>query len=324
MKKLIDQDAYLLIGLIAVLIQIVSHALFEVNADSSLRIKTIILTIIEKEPITTLNTINEYKARLLWLGSSLLSIAAYVIALVWSIATVYRCCQSQDLYKIMGLGVAVGSLNLWSILTADYHSAMFNNVFSTTFEALKVSPLIGELLLGKVFVIIAIINVLAAITPVVILMAICSVITLPSANDERNLTFFVERIKRLEQGIIIGSMIMLFGIIHMTAWTQWPIAILDETVLKKSILATFVATCQYWGVAFSLLLFSLYACTLIYWRSQVRLVLRYTHPDIDASQWLQENGFNLSWQKHISQIAAMLTPMLAGLSSNGMNLLSLH
>jgi hypothetical protein len=323
-KTLYDNNAYLFIGLIAVLIQIFSYALFEINAESSLSIKSIILGQIQKVTVTHIAAFDEYKARTLWLSSCVISITAYIIALVWSVVIIYRCRQKQHVYKIMRLGIVICTINLWRICTATDQSAMYNNIFSTTYEALAVSPLISAALLGKIFAIIATINILAAITPVVILMAICSAITLASENSERTLAFFTQRVNYLEQGIIIGSMIMLFGIIHMAAWTQWPIAILEESPLKKSLLASLSAIYQFWGVAFSLLLFALYTAVMVYWRGQVRLVLQHSHPDINAKTWLQENGFNLSWQKHIPQISAMLTPLLAGLSNSGMNLMSLH
>lgn len=323
-KNLYNNNAYLFIGLVAVLIQIVSYGLFEINADSSLNIKTIILNHLEKFPITHIVAFNEYKARILWLSSCLISITAYIIAVVWSVVIIYRCRQRQHLFKIISLGIGLCVMNLWRISTATEHNAMFNNIFSTTYEALASSQLISAVLLGKVFTVIVTINVLAAITPVVILMAICSAITLPSETSERTLAFFTQRVNYLEQGIVIGSMIMLFGIIHMAAWTQWPITILEESPFKKSVLTVLSAIYQFWGVAFSLLLFSLYASAKIYWRSQVCLLLQHSHPDIDAASWLQGNGFNLSWQKHIPQISAMLTPLLAGLSNSGINLMSLH
>jgi hypothetical protein len=323
-KTLYNNNVYLFIGLVALLIQIVSYVLFEINAESSLSIKTIILDQLQKVPVAHVTTLEEYKARILWLSSSVISITAFVIALVWSVVIIYRCRQKQHVYKIISFGIAICGLNLWRICTANEQSAMYNNIFSTTYEALAALPFISAALLSKVFAVIVTINIFAAITPVVILMAICSAITLVSEHSERTLAFFTQRVIYLEQGIIIGSMIMLFGIIHMAAWTQWPIAILEDSPLKKSFLTSLSAIYQFWGVAFSLLLFSLYSTAMIYWRGQVRLVLQHSHPDINAKIWLLKNGFNFSWQKQIPQISAMLTPLLAGLSSSGTNLMSLH
>ena len=60
------------------------------------------------------------------------------------------------------------------------------------------------------------------------------------------LEFFINRMNYLNQGIMIGSTVLLFGIIHMIAWMQWPLAML-ETELKNEAFNTFTVIFLYGG-----------------------------------------------------------------------------
>lgn len=323
MKDLLNRYAYILIALIPVTVYSMSYFLFEINAESSLKIKTMIVEAIRGQEASPAFTIIEYKSRVLWLSSSLLSITAYLTALTWSVVIVYRCCRHSHLAKIAGVGLAITTLSLLQIDKAYSKSAMYNNIFDTTYQALKVSALTSQFLLHKVFIIISTINVLAAVTPVFILIAICSTISTPIGIVPK-LEFFIKRMNYLNQGIMIGSMVLLFGIIHMDAWMQWPTAMLDETILKKAALNSFAAVSQYWGISFTLLLICLYASAAIYWRAQTRAALIAMQSDIDVPKWLEDNGFNISWREHALQLSTMLTPFLAGSFSVGKELLSLN
>jgi hypothetical protein len=201
---------------------------------------------------------------------------------------------------------------------------MYNNIFDTTYHALKVSALISHALLQKISIIISTINVLAAVTPVFILIAICSTISTPTEMDVLKLEFFIKRMTYMKQGMMVGTIVLLFGIIHMVAWMQWPTAMLEESELKKAALNSFAAISQYWGISFSLLLICLYAAAAIYWQAQTRAALISMQTNIDIPKWLEDNGFTISWQKHALQLSAMLTPFLAGSFSAGMELFSLH
>lgn len=327
MKDLLNRNAYILIALVPVTIYIMSYCLFEINAASSLKIKTMILDAIKEQGVSPVSTIVEYKSRILWLSSCLLSITAYLIALTWSVLIVCRCCRRRiNLIKLAVVGLAVMILTLLQIVWADSESAMYNNIFDTTYQALKVSTLITESLLHKIIIIISTINVLAAVAPVFILVAICSSISMPIEEDVPELEFFKRRMKCLNQGIMIGSAVLLFGIIHMEAWMQWPISLIDEeTILKKVAINAVVSISQFWGISCTLLLVCLYAAAAIYWQAQTRAALIAIQSEIDISKWLVDNGFTVSWQKHTLQLAAMLTPFLAGsFSAAGRELLSLN
>jgi hypothetical protein len=320
MKKFINRNTYLLIALIPVSIYVVSYYLFELNAESSLTIKTMIVEAIKKNPVTPSYAFIEYKSRILWLSSSLLSITAYGIALTWS-AIIFACCCRRAHLILIAAGLVIVTMTLMQLGKSD--SAMYNNIFDTTYQALNVCPLISQATLSKVYLVISTINLLAAITPVFILMAISCSIALPH-EKEMNLVLFVERMNYLKQGIMIGSLILLFGIIHMDTWMQWPTAMLKESELKNAVLTSLSAISQFWGIAFSLLLISLYTAAALYWRYCTCVFLITSKPDIEVSTWLDNNGFTFSWHKHALQLSAMLTPFLAGSLGAGVGLLSLN
>jgi hypothetical protein len=77
MKDLLNRNAYILIALVPVAIYIMSYCLFEINAASSLKIKTMIVEAIKEHGVSPTSTIIEYKSRILWLSSSLLSITGH-------------------------------------------------------------------------------------------------------------------------------------------------------------------------------------------------------------------------------------------------------
>lgn len=317
MKYFFNRYAYIFIGFIPVLIYFFSYLLFEMNSESSLQIKQLFLETIAKVRVSPIIKLNEYKSRILWQSSSLLSILVYLCALVWSLSILYKCCSSRaQIKKILSMGTTVVILTLLQVGAANSGDAMYNTIFSTTYEAIQTSSLYQQPFQHYVHVVIIVINILAAMTPVIILIALCSTISLPDTETVPDVDFFIDRMNYLKQGIAMGSIVMLFGIIHMAAWMQWPVALLEGTEdndLNKAFLSTVSATCQFWGITFSLLLISLYGLSTVFLRTQVQNVMNNTFSASENKrQWLEENGFTISFQKHAIQLGMMLTPFLAG------------
>jgi hypothetical protein len=323
MNRTIDRNVHLLIALIPVAIYMISYSLFELNGETSLSIKSLIIDAVKSHPLTPSFGFIEYKSRMLWLSSSLLSLIAYGIALVWSAAVLSRCCRRSHFIPVFASGLAIMSLTVLQITGSNESSALYNNIFATTYQALEACTLIPGETLKKIYLVISIINLLAAVTPVFILMAIAGVIALPRQKEAIHEEFFKVRMDYLKQGIMIGSLVLLFGIIHMDTWMQWPLALIDDNDLKTAALAALTAVSQFWGVAFSLLLITFYAAAALYWRYRTCLFLTASKPDVDIRAWLDDNGFTFSWHKHALQLSTMLSPFLAGSFSAGMSLLAL-
>lgn len=324
MKDFADKYAHILIGLIPVTIYVISYYLFEINAESSFTIKKMIVGAVKEHSVKPSLTIIEYKSRMIWLSSSLLSIIAYCTALTWSVTIFFRCCRRNQMIMLLVIGLVLLKLSLLHVIYLDSESAMFNSIFDTTYQAMSESALISQSSLKKVFSIISIVNILAAVTPIFILLAVCSSLAMPLEVGSISLQYFKERMGFVIQGIMIGSLILLFGIIHMNVWMQWPIPMIDDNDIKNAAEQSFAVVSQFWGIAFSLLLICFYASVSFFWRYQTRIFLQATKPEIEAAIWFEENGFTFSWQKYALQLSAMLTPFLAGSFNTGMELLSLN
>lgn len=313
MNSFCNRNAYILIGLIPVLIYCLSCFLFETNAESSVQIKKLILDAVAKTTVSPVIIVTEYKARVLWQCSSLLMITAYLGAIFWSNSILRKCCLSRvNIIKIIAMGCVIVSLLFLQIAQADSSSAMYNTIFSTTYEALSTATFISHSFLQEVYIVITAINFLAAVTPVFILISVCSIFSVAEQQAIPTIDYFVERMGYLKQGVAVGSSVLLFGIIHMTAWMQWPAALFEETSFSKALLASIAAFSQFWGITFTLLLISFYIPAAVYLRVRVQPVLDKLSTTQDRQKWLEENGFTISFQKHALQLGMMLTPLLAG------------
>lgn len=323
-RKFINRNAHLLVVMVPVLIYLVSCFLFELNGKSSLTIKDVIVEEVKHHPLTPSYTFIEYKSQMLWLSGSLLSIIAYGVALVWGLIIYARCCRPSHSIKLIVTGIGIISLNLLLLIKVDSTSAIYNHIFDTTYQALKVCPLVSLSTLNMVYSIISTINLLATVAPVFILIAISCAIAAPTEAENADLKFFVDRMDYLKQGITIGSVILLFGLIHMDVWMQWPVALLEASAIKDTVQSSLVAISQFWGIAYSLMLLSLYVTGALYWRYRTTLYLLQSSPQIDIRAWLDENGFSFSWHKHVLQIGTTLAPFIAGSLRTGLDLLSLN
>ncbi|MGD0962010.1 MAG: hypothetical protein ABSB19_19550 [Methylomonas sp.] len=310
MQTFFNRNAYLLALLIPTAIYILSHVLFEMNAESSLEIKNLIVTAIPKQTKSPASVILEYQRRILWSGSTLLLILTYLGALVWSAGIIRHCYSREHILKLGAIGLPILTLALLQIYRANDESALYNNIYHTTVLALESSPLTHPRSMANILFIIRAINILAAITPVFIMFAISSSIAMPAAVQETG--FFIQRMNYLKQGVIIGSAVMIVGIIHMFAWMQLPVAMLGEgaTVLANRILDLDSSSCQFWGIVATLSLLSLYAFAAIYWQARTQAALTAMRPDFDIPKWMEENGIALSWKDDAFRFGAMLTPTI--------------
>lgn len=313
MKGFFNRHCYILIGLVPVIIYCLSCFLFEFNAETSVQIKKLILENVSKATVSPIMIVNQYKACILWQCSSLLLIMAYLLAVIWGCSLLYRCCLSgTQIKKIVAMGSVIVTLTLLQVVHADPNSAMYNSIFSSTYEALKVSPLFSQVFQQKVYLIIGLINLLAASMPVFILVVVCSSVCIAEETADHDMNFFIDRMNYLNQGIAAGSIILVFGIIHMIAWMKWPQSLIGETDFNKALLGSVSATSQFWGVTFTSLLISLYISAVGALKSRVQNALDTLLPSEDRQKWLKDNGFTISFQKHIMQFGMMFMPSLAG------------
>jgi len=312
--------SWLLVALIAVFIQIGTYAIFEMNAPDSLRIRTEILKALSDQAITPVATLREYRGRIFWEGSCLLLVWGYILSMIWSIGTLNRCHQTSSIRPVLLAGLAIVMLDLLRLRSVDEHSAIYNNIFATTFDWVSASSLIGPSVAESVWIAIISINLLAVLSGIMLLLAICAAVTEPRRDVDNALDFYLMRDHCLDQSVIIGSLIMLFGMLHMGCWLEWPISILDDSETKKSILGVMSSIYQFWGIAFSVQLLTVYGSATLYWNRRMHEFIAHDQPEVNTKEWLREHGFEFSIRHHAPQFIAIVAPIIAGFSGGGSNL----
>ncbi len=321
MRTFFQRNAYLLVLFVPTAIYVLSYSLFEINAQSSLDIKQHIIDTIKKHQESPVSEILEFQLRILWIGSGLLLIVTYISSLAWCATIISRCYSGIHIAKLAIVGLPILALALIQICYVNPQSAMYNNIFDTTYQSLAASSLNHEEDIKKVYNIILFINILADIAPVFIMFAICSSISWLIGQGTQKLEFYIKRMEYLKQGIMIGSAVLLSGIIHMFAWMQLPIAMVGEgeRALKNRILDLASSTCQYWGVVATLSLLFLYASAAIYWQARTQEALTEMQPDFDIPQWMEENGIAFSWKKDALHVGGMLAPTIISALSHALS-----
>lgn len=291
-----------------------SCLLFEANDDTALQVKKLLLANISKTAPTATMVMQEYKARILWQCSSLLSICAYFAAMAWSCSLFYRCCQSGAQSKtIIVMGLAIVSLTVLQMVQADAGSALYIGIYRTTYDALGASPLIADDFHRQVYLVINLINLLAAMAPVFILVAVCGTFSIAAHHGEPDLQLIAERQDYLKQGVAAGSIVLLFGIIHMVAWLQWPKALMGENSSFAKVFANYShANSQFWGLTFTLLLLSIYFAATLALQIRMKDMLESMLESPAKQKWLMTNNFTVNIQKHAFQLGMILMPSLAG------------
>ena len=315
---------WLVIAFLAVLIQVVTYAIFEINGPNSAQIRTEILKALSEQPINPVATLREYRGRIFWEGSVLLLVWGYIMSIIWSISNLRRCHQTSSVVPILLMGLAIVILDLLRLGGVDEHSAIYNNIFATTFEWLSASSLIGPAVAETVWSAIVFINILAVFSGIMVLLAICAAVTEPRRDCDNTLDYYVRRDHCLDQSVIVGSLIMLFGMLHMCCWLEWPISLLDDTETKKSIHGVMSSIYQYWGIAFSVQLLTVYGSATLYWNRRVRDFIDRDQPGVNSKEWIREHGFEFSIRHHAPQFIAIVAPIIAGFSGGGSNMFGSH
>ena len=99
------------------------------------------------------------------------------------------------------------------------------------------------------------INFLASITPVFLLLAGCAILALPAIpyiiHDPNEIILRMHKLKDL---VNVGSVFLVFGILHMNMWLNWTAGLFGDSKLSNYISGVAWSISTYWGVTFTLLL----------------------------------------------------------------------
>lgn len=313
-----------IIWITAYVINYLSHNLFDLNMSSSLELKSIILDALTREEVTNLSKARDYRFRIYWEASVLGSIVAYVTACVWGIRTYIQCIGTTLRHPIIVVCVLTIAAELFRIGTSGETSAGFNTIFCTTYEALGNSPYVTPNFMEQVTVLIKIINILAISSPEFLLMGICSALTEPDTGRRPSLDLLIERDTLIDQSVIIGSMMLVMGLVHMGCWMDWPVGVWADSELKTTVMVLTASVYEYWGICFSILLFVVYGGSKWIWKTIVRDVLTANHPNIDPAGFISEHDLGFQMRRHLPHAVAIVLPFLSSISSSGSSIFTMH
>jgi hypothetical protein len=176
------------------LVYLFASLLFEISVDPAVSILQKLVAVVKTNATPDLpHLLTELKARYVWLASALLSIVIPVVSIIVSIATIRSYIKGPKLAwtVIIGLLLCVGNLS-YMVYSAKINNALYELIFGFTYKMLMRSQMFSDVFLLHVYIIIVIINILASVTPIFLLLAICGTLhltTVPGKVDPMQLAF---------------------------------------------------------------------------------------------------------------------------------------
>jgi hypothetical protein len=267
----------------------------------------------------------EIKARYTWLASAILNIVIPIIAIIFSVNTIKTYLNGVKLAwtVIISLILCLGNLG-FLLYSAKTQTALYDLVFGFTYKMLVQSNLLSEIFLLHIHTIILTINILAAIAPIFLLLAVCATLALPQVaknnNDPMHLVF---RMRRLKEVVNVGSAFLVFGILHMNMWLNWSASLFRDSIFSSYVSGVAWSISTYWGVTFTLILTVTYVPATAYLQSKARAQItsgEMAKETKEAELWLNEHGFSFTLSNQLLQCISILAPFLAAPISSALKL----
>lgn len=270
----------------------------------------------------------EIKARYIWLASAILNIVIPIISIIFSITTIKSYLKGIKLAWtiIIGVILCLGNL-LYLVYSSKTETALYDLVFGFTYRMLIQSKLFSVVFIHHIHTTILTINILAAITPIFLLLAVCATLALPARplnNDvHRDPMHLVLRMRRLKEVVNVASAFLVFGILHMNMWLNWSASLFSDALLSSQVSGVAWSISTYWGVTFTLILTVTYVPATAYLQNRAREQI--TSGDMakdtkEAELWLNEHGFSFTLSNQLLQCISILAPFLAAPVSNALKL----
>jgi hypothetical protein len=191
-----------------------------------------------------------------------------------------------------------------------------SGLFSFTHGSLAALPGLPGGFLAAARAEVVLLNVLSVVAPVSGLMAACSTLAPPRNGVAPDLNFLASQVKSLKALVVIGSIYMVTGVLHLGVWLRWPATLVDSAALATQIHDHAMAMSLYWGGAFSVLIAAFYVPAMVALNKRAGLVIAATMEDstggLTPKKFLEDHGLSLNVSKQLPQIIAVLAPLLAG------------
>jgi hypothetical protein len=259
--------------------------------------------------------LTELKARYMWLASALLNIVIPVMSIIIAILTIKLYLRRWQLAwtVVIGTILCVGNIG-YMLYGAQVKNALYELIFGFTYKMLIQSGMFNNAFLLHVYIIILIINILASVTPIILLLAICATLRLPTVPCRLHPDYLAKRMRRLKEIINVGSAFLVFGILHMSMWLNWTASLVKNPALSSKIAGVAWSISAYWGVAFTLVLAATYVPSTVHLQNQTMKQItrgKGAMAPKEAEQWLNENGFSFTLSNQLTQCISIMAPILA-------------
>lgn len=259
--------------------------------------------------------LTEIKARYIWLSTVLLNLIVPLYVSVVCALIIIRAHPPRRLRIVLGTGVALCSSGMILLATQNENHVLYRAVFGFTYLTLQGSGIIDPGLLQFAKAVVSFINVLAAITPVVAVLAACSIVAPPIRPDALDPDYLAGRMRQLNEVLYAGSALLVVGILHMGGWLRWPAALIPDKMPQESVLGAGLSITMFWGTTFTLMLVVTYLPGAIHLARRADALIRtpaFADKITDRQKWLKENGLRLTLEEHLIQFGVMLAPLMAG------------
>jgi len=313
-SETLERFRHLLFMLPPMLLYALAVVLFEASADPDKPFKPLLLAAVQGAGVPGVEqALAELKARLVWLSAALLNIVVPLVAMLYCIVTLRRSVGRGELIVTAAIGALLGAAILAQLtFGAGQGSVMYELVFGFTYSILARAGSFGDEYLQKVYVIIALINVLAAIAPVFILMTTCA--TVASLANEDDPEHIAVRARHLKEVIAVASVFLVVGVLHMSVWLGWASSLSNDPGLQSGLSGVASSVSAYWGVAFTTVLIGAYVPPALYLNKRAQALVREigqaTTPE-EAEQWLSARGLSFKLSNQLTQVLSIIAPFLA-------------
>ncbi|MGF1608866.1 MAG: hypothetical protein ACFCUQ_05690 [Kiloniellales bacterium] len=254
--------------------------------------------------------------RVLWTLAVFLHLTAGLGLTGLAVTILCRSISLRGLRYFVPIGVVLIVGGVAGFALAAALKSPISGLFSFTYDSLMAMPGVPASFLVAARIEVVLLNVLSIVAPVSGLMAACSTLAPPRNGVRADLSFLASQVKSLKALVVIGSIYMVTGVLHLGVWLRWPGTLVDGDALASQIHDHAMAMSLYWGGAFSVLIAAFYAPAMVALNRRAGAIIAATMKDstggLTPRQFLEDHGLSLNVSKQLPQIVAVLAPLLAG------------
>ena len=257
----------------------------------------------------------ESETRVLWSLTLLLNLGSAITLTAVAVMILCRSVSERGLRLFVPTTVVLIVLGLASFVYAAQAQTPISGLFTFTYGSLEATGLFGGFFLGAVKFFVVLLNVLSIVAPVSALMAACSTLAPPRDGGPGDVAFLGGQARFLKTLVVLGSVYMVAGVLHLGVWLSWPATFVGDAELAGQIRSYARSMSIYWGGAFTVLIAAFYVPALVVLRRRAEAAIARL-PDstggLTPEKFLADHGLSLAVSQQLPQIVAVLAPLLAG------------